>query len=253
MGGHSKWSTIKRAKALTDAKRSKVWTKVIREVTVAARIGGKDEDTNPRLRQAILAAKAVNMPKENIERGVKKGVGGLVDGDYKELVYEGYGPGGVAIVIECMTDNNNRTASDVRSTLTKNNGTLGAPGSVNRLFKKHGRIVFTVTGDASTFEEKLMEVGLENGLDDLEYEGEEIVITCDPFKMQKLRDAYDAAGVQPDSAEVVMTPETTVAVAGDNARRLLKMIDILENFDDVQNVWTNMEIDDDELESILSA
>lgn len=253
MGGHSKWSTIKRAKALTDAKRSKVWTKVIREVTVAARLGGKDESTNPRLRQAIIAAKAVNMPKENIERGVRKGAGGVEEGDYKELVYEGFGPGGVAILIECMTDNNNRTASDVRSTFTKNGGALGALGSVSRLFKKSGQLFFEARAGRESLEEKLMEIGLDSGLDDIANDEDGFVVSCDPFKLEKLREAYLAAGLPPDNAEIVMIPEITVAVAGDNARRLLKMIDILEDLDDVQNVWSNLEIDNQEMDQILSA
>lgn len=242
MGGHSKWSTIKRAKALTDAKRSKVWTKIIREVTVAARLGGGDPAANPRLRQSILDAKAANMPKDNIERAIKKGAGGTEDGDYKELVYEGYGPGGVAILIECMTDNNNRTAADVRSTLTKNNGALAASNAVSRLFQKKGHIYFP---QDNLSEDQILEAGLDYGLEDVQSDDESFIAVCQSADFLRLREALEKAlQKSPSAAEIVMIPDTSVVVKDENARTLVKMIDLLEDLDDVQHVWTNMEVED---------
>ena len=245
MSGHSKWSTIKRKKGAVDAKRGKVFTKLIREIQTAARIGGGDVDSNPRLRLAVDKAKAVNMPKDNITRAIAKGVGGTDGESFEEAVYEGYGPGGTAILIETLSDNKNRTVSDVRHALSKNGGNLGASGCVAYLFEKRGTILFEaedLDGDA------VLEAALEAGAQDM-VEGEgscEVVTSAAEF--QAVKEALAAAGFEAASAELTMVPTTTVKLAGKEAEQMLRLADFLEDLDDVQNFYANFDISEEELE-----
>ncbi len=253
MAGHNKWSKIKHKKGAADAKRSKVWTKIIREITIAARGGGGDPGTNPRLRKALDDARYANMPKDNITRAIAKAEGGEGE-NLEELVYEGYAPGGVAIVVECMTDNRNRTLSDVRTVIQKKGGTLGAPGSVLFSFHKKGQLSFNkpVSGGKVVSEDQLLEIGLEHGIEEVAEEHEGFTVICGPDKYLSLKDAFEKAALIPDGSELTMIPDLYVKVSGDNARKLLAMIDGLEDLDDVQNVFTNMDIDDTELEELMS-
>jgi len=249
MSGHSKWSTIKRKKGANDARRGKIFTKLIREISTAARIGGEDIDANPRLRLVVEKAKAANMPKDNIERAIQKGVGGGDGEDYTECVYEGYGPAGVAVLVEALTDNRNRTVGDLRHAFSKHGGNLGETGCVSYLFEKRGVVRVArdgVDGDA------LMEAALEAGADDVQ-EGEEgwAVITA-PSGLQDVADALREAGFEPESAEVTTEPSTTVEVTGDDARAVLSLAEALEDLDDVQSVYANFDIPDEELRSWAS-
>ena len=242
MSGHSKWSSIKHKKGAADAKRGKIFTKIIKEISVAARLGGGDIDANPRLRTAVLKAKSVNMPKDNMERAIKKGTGDLEGVDYIELIYEGYGPGGVALIIETLTDNKNRTAADVRSTLTKNGGNLGETGSVSYLFHRKGVIIF----DTEKYsEEEIFEVALEAGADDVSTEGDIIEVLTSPDDFHTVVDALEAAGFENTSAELTLVPESTVTLSLEKTAKALKLIDKIEDYDDVQSVSTNLEIPDD--------
>jgi YebC/PmpR family DNA-binding regulatory protein len=252
MAGHNKWSKIKHKKGATDAKRSKVWTKIIREVSVAARMGGPDPMANPRLRKAVDDAKAANMPKENIQRAIAKASGAEGD-NLEELVYEGYGPGGVAIVVECMTDNRNRTGSDVRSAMNKKGGNLGSPGSVLFSFKKKGQIIFDKEPKEGKVanEDSLLEIGMEHGAEDVSEENDCFLVTCEPEKFLLLKDAFESAELIPSSSELCMVPDNLVKISGDSAKTLLSLIEGLEDLDDVQNVWSNMDIDDEELERLM--
>ena len=242
MSGHSKWSSIKHKKGAADAKRGKIFTKIIKEISVAARLGGGDIDANPRLRTAVLKAKSVNMPKDNMERAIKKGTGDLEGVDYIELVYEGYGPGGVALIIETLTDNKNRTAADVRSTLTKNGGNLGETGSVSYLFHRKGLIIF----DTEKYsEEDIFEAALEAGADDVSTEGDVIEVLTSPEDFHTVVDALEAAGFENTSAELTLVPESTITLSLEKTAKALKLIDKIEDYDDVQSVSTNLEIPDD--------
>ena len=242
MSGHSKWSSIKHKKGATDAKRGKIFTKIIKEISVAARLGGGDIDANPRLRTAVLKAKSVNMPKDNMERAIKKGTGDLEGVDYIELVYEGYGPGGVALIIETLTDNKNRTAADIRSTLTKNGGNLGETGSVSYLFHRKGVIIF----DTERYsEEEIFEPALEAGADDVFTEGELIEVLTSPGDFHTVVDALEAAGLENRSAELALVPESTITLSLEKTSKALKLIDKIEDYDDVQSVSTNLDIPDD--------
>jgi YebC/PmpR family DNA-binding regulatory protein len=241
MSGHNKWSTIKHKKGAVDAKRGKVFTKLIKEITVAARLGGGDPEGNPRLRTVVDKAKAENMPKENIERAIKKGTGELEGVTYEEITYEGYGPGGVAVLVEVMTDNRNRTVSDVRSVFTKANGNMGETGCVSWIFAKKGLIVFA----GGTDFDKLFEAAIEAGADDVSDEGDQIEVLTDPANFIEVREALNKAGFKPQSAEVTMIPQTMVKLEGKQAESMLKLMDKLEDNDDVQNVWSNLEIPDD--------
>jgi YebC/PmpR family DNA-binding regulatory protein len=254
MAGHNKWSKIKFKKAAADSKRSKVWTKVIREITVAARMGGSDVAGNPRLRKALDDARAANMPKDTMERAVKRGEGGDDDSNFEELVYEGYGPGGVALYIECTTDNRNRTSTDVQFGLRKNQGSLGKSGSVGYLFDKKGQFLFEKepTESIKPTEDMLLEIGMEHGADDVTDDGDGFTVTCGPAEFQNLREAYAESGLVPVSANVEMVPQNTISVQGDDARALLKLVDALEDLDDVQHVWANFDIDPGELEKLMS-
>ncbi|HGX93490.1 MAG TPA: YebC/PmpR family DNA-binding transcriptional regulator [Candidatus Tenderia sp.] len=238
MAGHSKWANIRHRKGAQDAKRGKIFTKLIREITVAARISG-DPDSNPRLRAAIDKALGANMTKDTIERAVKRGAGGA-DGDhYDEIRYEGYGPAGVAVMVDCMTDNRNRTVSEVRHAFSKRGGNLGTDGSVAYLFTKQGILSYA----AGTDEEKVLEVALEAGAEDVisHDDGSMDVVTA-PEAFVDVKEAMAAAGLEPENADITMTPSTSVALGLDDAEKVMGLVDMLEDLDDVQNVYTNMEI-----------
>ena len=242
MSGHSKWSTIKHKKGALDAKRGKVFTRVLKEITVAARLGGGDVAANARLRLAVDLAKSSNMPKENWERAIKKGTGELEGVAYEDVVYEGYGPGGAAIIVEALTDNKNRTTPEIRSFFTKFGTELGAINSVAYMFVKQGQIVV----DPEVAEDKVMEVALEAGADDVQDEDGAWVITTDPMNYQVVKDAVDAAKLPVIEAGIVRNATTKVEMAGDKLRSFLKLIDLLEDNDDVQNVWHNALFDEPE-------
>jgi YebC/PmpR family DNA-binding regulatory protein len=244
VSGHSKWSTIKRKKGAADAKRGKIFTKLIRELSTAARLGGPDLDANPRLRLVVDKAKAANMPKDNIARGIQKGAGNLEVEQYEEGVYEGYGPGGVAILLETLTDNKNRTVGEVRHALTKNGGSLGASGCVSYLFEKKGLVNFTAK-DLDV--DSLMEVALDAGAEDVVEEGDAIDVIATAADFETVRDALVAAGFEPANAEISMQPSTTVDLEGSDAESMLRLMDVLEDLDDIQNVYANFEISDEEM------
>ena len=248
MSGHSKWSTIKRKKGANDAKRGKIFTKLIKEITVAARTGGGDPEGNPRLRSAIAAAKAENMPKDNIARAIAKGTGGG-DGDaYEEILYEGYGPGGVAVLVECMTDNRNRTVADVRHYFSKSNGNLGENGCVAWMFDKKGQILV----DKSTIsEEDLMDKAIEAGAEDVVEEENEFQVVIDVDDFNDVRDALEEDGVSFLEASISMIPKNTVEVTEEKiATSLLKLLENLEDHDDVQKVHANFDIDAELMERL---
>jgi YebC/PmpR family DNA-binding regulatory protein len=240
MAGHSKWKQIKRKKAVTDARRASSWTKVIREITVAARSGGGDPDGNPRLRTAIDAAKAVNMPADNIDRAVKKGTGELEGSVYEELTYEGYGPGGAAIFIEATTDNPNRTVAEIRHAFSRNGGNLGATNSVAWMFDRKGQIYL----DAARYDEDAtLEAALEAGAEDFVREGDQYVVTTAPATFHAVQDALRARKLELDAAELTMVPRNTVRVEGADAERILRLMEVLEELDDVSRVSSNFDID----------
>lgn len=244
MAGHSKWKQIKRQKAINDAKRASSWTKVIREITVAAKAGGGDPDGNPRLRLAIEQARAENMPKENIERAVKKGTGELEGQSYEELTYEGYGPGGTAIFIEATTDNPNRTVAEIRYVFSRNGGNLGATGSVAWMFDRKGQIYL----DASRREEdRALEDALDAGAEDFARDGDQYVVSTAPTEFHAVQDALRAKGYAIESAELAMVPKNTVKVEGAEAEKLIKLMDALEELDDVSKVFSNFDIDASQL------
>jgi len=243
MAGHSKWANIKHRKGAQDAKRGKVFTKLIKEITVASRIGGGDRDGNPRLRAALDKARQANMPRDNIDRAIKKGLGDLDGVSYEEGIFEGYGPGGVAVIVEFMTDNRTRTVADVRHTFTKYGGNLGVSGSVAFLFERKGLISFPPSVDF----EKLFEAALEAGAEDVKDEGDAFEVITDPADFMEVRDTLAAAGLQFETAEVTMLPQTQVQLADKQAESMLKLMDKLEDNDDVQNVYANFDIADDEL------
>ncbi len=248
MAGHSKWANIKHKKARQDAKRGKIFTKLIREITVAAKLGGEDPGSNPRLRAAIDAALSANMTKETIERAVKRGAGGEGNDNVEEVRYEGYGPGGVAIMVDCMTDNRNRTVAEVRHAFSKFGGNLGTDGSVAYLFSKIGVISFAPGG---ADEDAVMEAALEGGAEDVvvEEDGSIEVITT-PEDFGTVKDALEAAGLKPDMAEVTMRASTSVELDADQAQTMMKLTDMLEDLDDVQEVYSNAEIRDEILEQL---
>jgi YebC/PmpR family DNA-binding regulatory protein len=242
MSGHNKWSTIKHKKGAQDAKRGKIFTKLIKEITVAARDGGGDPETNPTLRTAITKAKSENMPKDNIERAIKKGTGEIEGVSYEENIYEGYAPGGVAVLVETLTDNKNRTAADIRSIFTKHNGNLGETGCVSYLFKRKGLITF----DAEKYsEEEIFEAALEAGAEDVSNEGDEIEVTTTPDDFNEVADALEKAGFQSIRAEVTRIPEATVPLDPETTTKAMRLIQKLDDHDDVKSVSSNIEIPDD--------
>ncbi|HUS68175.1 MAG TPA: YebC/PmpR family DNA-binding transcriptional regulator [Kofleriaceae bacterium] len=243
MSGHSKWSTIKRKKALVDSKRSKIWTKVIKEIQVAARLGGGDVTGNPRMRLALDKARAANMTKDVVKRAIEKGTGGGGGDNFEEMVYEGYGPSGVAFVVECMTDSRARTVAEVRYAFEKFGGNMGATNSVSWMFKKRG--VIHVLRSAAA-EDRLMEVAIEAGADDVRDDGEVFTIDCDPTTYLAVQDALAAADIPVENAELDHVPDTRVPVAGDKAESVFKLIAWLEDLDDVQNVYANHDVSDED-------
>ncbi|HXV35889.1 MAG TPA: YebC/PmpR family DNA-binding transcriptional regulator [Myxococcota bacterium] len=247
MSGHSKWSTIKRKKGAADAKRGKVFTKLIREIATAARLGGPDIDSNPRLRLSCEKARGANMPKDNIARAIAKGIGAGEGESYEEIVYEGYGPGGVAVYIEALTDNKNRTAGDVRHVLTKHGGNLGASGCVSYLFEKRGVMRF----DRSAVDaDELLEAALDAAADDVVEADDGLEVVVGPARFEALKRALAAAGFEPELAEIQMEPTTTVSVHGADAESMLSLIDALEDLDDVQHVYANFDVSDQEMARI---
>ena len=241
MSGHSKWATIKRKKAVSDARRGQIFTKLIREITVAARHGGGDPNFNPRLRLAIDTGKAANMPAENIERAVKRGTGELEGVSYEEVNYEGYGPGGVALLIETLTDNSKRTVADVRHILDRHGGNLGTTGSVAWQFDRKGQVYV----DATRYnEEAVFEAAIEAGAEDVTREGDEFIVTTDPTAFQEVKDGMKARGVESSEGELTFIAKNEVSVAGKDAQKLLKILDALDENDDVQKVHTNADIDE---------
>ena len=248
MSGHSKWSTIRHKKAAADAKRGKIFTKLIKEITVAARMGGGDPEANPRLRAAILAAKAENMPKDNIERAIKKGTGELEGASYEEVNYEGYGPGGVAILVEVMTDNRNRAASEVRYIFSKHGGSLGEAGCVSWMFSKKGSIVFNKDKVA---EDEVMEVALEAGAEDVIDQEDQYEVVTPLEDFSNVKEAFDQRQMLYELAEVSMIPQTTVPIEDPKvAQQLLKLMDALDEADDVQNTYANFDIPDEILNEV---
>ena len=239
MSGHSKWAGIKHKKAKVDAQRGRVFTKLIREMTVAARVGGGDPNGNPRLRTAILAAKAVNMPADNIDRAIKKGTGELEGVTYEEVTYEGYGPGGVAVLVEVMTDNKNRTVGEIRKIFSRHGGNMGETGCVGFLFDKKGHIVVDA---GKVDEDKLMSVALDAGAEDMQREESVFSVTTLPRDFEKVRDAIVKAGIQPLSAEISKLPKSTVKLTGKQAEQMLKLMEEMEEHDDVQHVYANFDI-----------
>ena len=245
MSGHSKWATIKRKKSTTDAKRGKVFTTLIKEIMIAARDGGGDDSTNPRLRTAIAAAKAANMPNENIKRAIQRGTGGLPGVHYEEVSYEGYGPGGVAVLVECMTDNRQRTVSEIRHIFSKYNGSLAESGAVAWMFDTKG--LFTIDKKSIT-EEALMEHVLESDADDMSDEGDVFDVTCSHKDFPSVQSYFEKKGIVVESAEIAKVPQSTVKVVGKDVRTLMKLMVALEELDDVQKIWANFDIDERDLE-----
>ena len=250
MSGHSKWHSIKHKKGALDAKRGKIFTKIIREMSIAARLGGGDPNANPRLRTAVDKAKAVNMPADNIKRAIQKGTGELEGASYEDLTLEGYGPGGVAILVEGTTDNRNRTVSEIRHVLTKNGGNLAGAGSVSYMFKPRGYIAIAKN---KVSEDRLMEIALDAGADDIQATSDAWEVYTPPGSYESVLDAIKKAGLSPDEAQIGKYAENTITLEGAKAQQMLKLIEALEDQDDVQNVWANFDISDKELEAAVAA
>ncbi len=244
MSGHSKWHSIKHKKGAADAKRGKIFTRLIREISVAARSGGGDPDMNPRLRKAISDGKAANMPNDNIERAVKRGTGELEGVDYEEITYEAYGPGGIAILIETMTDNRNRTVAEIRHLLSKNNGNLGESGSVAWMFDRKGYIVVS---KESRSEEELFEIAIEAGAEDLQDDENSFEIFTDQENFESVRDLIKNAGIKAEVAQISMIPQNFIKLEGAEAQQMVKLYEAIDDHDDVQNVYANFDIDESEL------
>ncbi len=254
MSGHSKWHTIKHKKGALDAKRGKAFTRIIKELTVAARSGGGDPGMNPRLRTIIADAKANNMPRENIERAIRRGTGEEPGVSYEEITYEGYGPGGVALLIESLTDNKNRTVGEIRFMLTKYNGNLAAENSVAWMFSRKGQVVVekAASEKAGADEETLLNAALEAGADDMNDDGSVWEIVCPPEVFEAVRDAVKALGVEPAGAEVAMLPKNFIKLQGKEAQQMLKLFEAIDDHDDVQHVWANFDIEEKEIEASLA-
>lgn len=246
MSGHSKWHTIKHKKGALDAKRGKIFTKLIKEITVAARTGGSgDVDSNARLRKAVTDAKAQNMPNDTIDRAIKRGTGELEGAQYDEVLYEGYGPNGVAVMVEAMTDNRNRTVAEIRHIFSKNGGNMGESGSVGWMFDKKGYIV---VDKAAKSEEELFEIAIEAGADDMQDDGDVFEILTAPENFETVNEAIKSAGIEPQAAEISMIPQNYIHLEGPDARTMIKLYDALEDNDDVQKVYANFDIDEGEME-----
>lgn len=247
MAGHSHWARIKRAKAVTDARRGRLWSKLARGIIVAARSGGGDPDANLTLRYAIDAAKEANMPKDTIERAIKKGTGELGDTQYEEVVYEGYGPGGAAVMAKALTDNRHRTAPEIKKIFEMNHGNLAASNAVGWMFTRRG--VFAIPGEQAD-EDKLMGIALEVGADDVIRDADAWELRCDPAVFEATRQALQRSGIKPESAEIALVPANTVTLAGEQAQHMMELIEALEEHDDVQNVYSNFEMSVDELDKL---
>lgn len=244
MSGHNKWSKIKRTKGAADAKKGKLYTKILREIQVSARMSGGDPKGNPRLRDAISDARANNMPKENIERAIKRGTGELEGSEYEQITYEGYGPGGVALLIECLTDNRNRTVADLRALFTRNNANLAEAGSVAWMFNKKGSISVPKQG---VHEDQLMEIALEAGAEDLQDQGDSWEVITPPEMLDAVRGSLEAKQIASQSATHTLIPQNTIELQGESAEKMLKLVDLIEDLDDVQKVHANFEISEEEL------
>jgi len=249
MSGHSKWHTIKHKKGALDAKRGKIFMRIIKEITVAARQGGGDPDTNPRLRTVVAEAKSVNMPAENIRKAILRGTGELPGLSYEEVTYEGYGPGGAAMIIEALTDNRNRTVGELRHLLSKHNGNLGESNSVAWMFSKKGYIV---VDKSAADEETLLNAVLEAGAEDMRDDEDAWEVICDPAAFERVRDAVKALGIEPASAQIAMLPQTYVKLEGKDASQMVKLMEALEDHDDVKHVWSNFDISEQEIEASLA-
>ncbi|MGC2333503.1 MAG: YebC/PmpR family DNA-binding transcriptional regulator [Candidatus Acidiferrales bacterium] len=250
MSGHSKWATIKHKKAATDARRGKIFTKLIRELTIATRTGGADPVTNPRLRTAILTAKSENMPNDNIERAIQRGAGTLEGETLDEVTFEGYGPGGVGVLVQVVTSNRNRIVSEIRHIMSKNGGNMAETGAVGWMFHRKGDIV--VPKDAAD-EDKMMGIVLDAGAEDLRDDGTSWEVTTPPEAMEKVREALVAANITPASAEVAWLPQNYVKLSGPQAQQMLRMIEALEDHDDVQHVYANFDIDEKEIQAAVAS
>ena len=248
MSGHSKWSSIKHKKAIVDAKRGKLFTKLIREIIVAARSGGGDPNSNPRLRTAMATAREANMPSDNVERAIKKGTGEMEGVHYEEVHYEGYGPNGVAIYVRCLTDNKNRTAADIRNVFTKKGGSMAGAGSVSWIFEKKGLIVVP---QAQTTEERLMEIVLQAGAEDLSTSSDKFEIVTPPSSFEAVKASLEQAKIHPESAELTLIPKNQVSLTPEKARAVLGLVEALEDHDDVQNVHANFEIPDEVMKELV--
>ncbi|MFH1117785.1 MAG: YebC/PmpR family DNA-binding transcriptional regulator [Pseudomonadota bacterium] len=244
MSGHNKWSTIKHKKGAADAKRGKMFSKLIKEITIAARMGGGDPDGNPRLRTATIAARTANMPKDNIEKAIKRGTGEIAGVSYEEITYEGYGPGGVAVLVECLTDNKNRTVAEIRHIFDKYNGNLGESGCVAWMFDKKGVIEIAAQ---SLDEDEVMEVALETGAQDVNLDGDAYEITTGPAEFEAVRAAVEEKGWKIELSEITMIPQNTVKLDGKKAEQMLKMMDVLDDHDDLQQVYANFDISEEEM------
>ncbi len=250
MSGHSKWSTIKHKKALKDSRRGRAFTKLIKDLTIAARMGGSDLSSNPRLRTAVAAAKGASMPNDTIDRAIKKGAGELEGVSYEEITYEGHGPGGVAIMLQVLTDNKNRTVSEIRHFFSKHGGSLGSPNSVAWMFTKKGAISVE---KEKTEEDQIMELALEAGAEDVTAGDDFFEIVTAPEDLETVREAIEKAGIAIASAETSMIPQNTVALAGKEAEQTLKLLDLLQEHDDVQSVSANFDMDQEEMERLSAA
>jgi YebC/PmpR family DNA-binding regulatory protein len=244
MSGHSKWSKVKHVKAVQDVKKGKIFTKIIKEISVAARFGGGDPDGNPRLRAAVQAAKQANMPADNIKRAIQKGTGELPGVSYEEITYEGYGAGGVALLIDILTDNRNRTVSEIRHVFSRNSGNMAEAGAVSWMFHKKGTIV---VDKKNATEDKLMEIVLEAGADDIQDDESNFEILTAPENFEKVNNALQGAEIPTVSAEVAKVPQTWIKLTGSDAQKILKLVEALEDHDDVQHVWANFDIEEEEL------
>jgi YebC/PmpR family DNA-binding regulatory protein len=249
MAGHSKWKNIQHRKGRQDAIRAKIFTKISKEIFVAVRNGGPDPNTNMRLKVALQKAKDNNVPNENVERTIKKATGDLEGITYEEITYEGYGPGGVAVMVEVLTDNRNRSAAEVRHIFSKNGGNMGESGCVSFLFNRKGQIMINKQ-EVTLDEDEVMMVALEAGAEDIETTEESITILTSPDELEVVRESLVSAGIPIASSEVTMVPTTTVKITGDDAVKMLKLMDMMEESDDIQNVYANFEIDDEEMEKI---
>jgi YebC/PmpR family DNA-binding regulatory protein len=244
MSGHNKWSTIKHKKGAADAKRGKMFSKIIKEISIAARMGGGDPEGNPRLRTAVNAARAANMPKDNVERAIKRGTGEIEGVNYEEITYEGYGPGGVAVIVETLTDNKNRTVAEIRHIFDKYNGNLGETGCVAWIFEKKGVVVIPTQG---LTEDDVMELALEAGAQDVKLDGETFEVTTEPSDFEAVRKSIEDKGWKIEFSEVTMIPQNTVKLEGKKAEQMLKMMDALDDNEDLQRVFANFDITEEEM------